>query len=183
MSGKKLSAEQVWIRWKTFCEKDVGKARYTAVERLEQLDALCDDFRSNGVSFEEASDYKKKFVEFVVTREGMKGNGQYKGWKEKSAEQFDGVLLGYYSGEFETTSHTDMKDMKKQQLYDTSEYMARTNLIVAWTKYKYQDKWSEAICLEAHKIGSTLWNMFKKEVIFSNWAKSGERPNWAKNIF
>lgn len=189
MTKKTKTAEQVFIQWKVFCEKDVGKARYTSDERLEQLDMLCGDFFKYGIPLDDAMDYKRKFVEFVVTREGMKGNGKHKGWKEKSAEQYEGILTGYYDGTFKVVndvgSVTIVNETAKatKQDYGHGDYMVRMTDIVLWSKHKFGKSWSESICLEAHKVASSLNDKFVEEVLESKWAKSGKDvPNWAKSI-
>jgi len=187
MEKKVKSADQVFTQWKTFCEKDVGKVRYTSEERLEQLDFLCEMFVKFGVPFDDAMDYKRKFVEFMVTREGMKGNGKHKGWKEKAGENFEGILLGFYDGTFKVVNDVGAISIKNEvktekQEYGHSDYMIRMPIIIAWSKNKFGESWSESICLEAHKIASSLNSIFVREVIDSNWSKSGEDiPSWAKS--
>lgn len=184
MSDKILTAKQVFLAWKTGCELDVGKARYTSGERLEQLDLLCEDFIKNGVDFDEALSYKKKFVEFVVTKEGMKGNGQYKGWKEKAAEQFEGLMTRWYAGEFKVVNDvgaTTVKKAKTSNSYGKGAYMIRMPFIVAWSKEKFGSQWSESVCLECHKVNGPLTMLFEAEVLDSNWMKTGESiPKWAQ---
>jgi hypothetical protein len=185
MSERKMSGDEVFIMWKGLV-KEIGKARYTAVERKEQLDELCEMFHKFGVDVDEAKSYKKKIIEFMVTKEGMKGNGRHKGWKEATEEDFISNLMGYYSGEFKVVNDTKLTKKnvtKKIEYYGGLDYMDRAPLVVAWSKQKFKDKWSEAICLEAHKIGSPLWQAFDREVMNAKWVKEGPRPDWAKNIF
>jgi len=184
MSERQMTSEECFLNWKSLA-KEVGKVRYTATERVEQLDVLCEMFRKHGVDYDEAKAYGKKVIEFMVTKEGMKGNGKHKGWKEATKEDFVGILTGYYNGEFQVVNDTKLtkKSMvQKVEFYGGADYMSRTPLVVAWSKHRFKDKWTEAICLEAHKIGSPLWQMFDKEVMSSKWAKSGPRPDWAKNV-
>lgn len=185
MSERKMSSDECYIYWKSLA-KEVGKVRYTSIERIEQLDVLCELFRKHGVDYDDAKSYKRKVVEFMVTKEGMKGNGRHKGWKEATEEDFVGILTGYYNGEFEVvndTTATKQTKTRKVEYYGGIDYMDRTPLMVAWTKHRYKKNWTESICLEAHKIGSPLWQAFDKEVINSKWAKSGERPDWCRNVF
>lgn len=181
---KKMTADEVFLAWKVLV-KEIGKARFNADERREQLDMLCEMFFERGVDIDEAKMYKRKIVEFMVTKEGMKGNGRHKGWKETTEEDFIGNLAMYYKEEMDIVNDTTHmnKATKINEIYGGRDYMDRTALIVAWSKHKFKSRWSEAICLEAHKVGSQLWTMFKKEVINSKWAKSGERPDWAKNVY
>ena len=182
---RKMSADECFISWKTLA-KEVGKVRYTSTERMEQLDVLCDMFRTHGVEYDDAKFYKKKVVEFMVTKEGMKGNGRHKGWKEATEEDFIGILTGFYNGEFQIvndTTATKKTKTRKVEYYGGIDYLERAPLMVAWTKYKFENLWTESICLEAHKIGSPLWQAFDKEVMRSKWAKSGPRPDWARNVY
>lgn len=182
--NKTMSSEEAFLLWKGEA-KAVGKARYTASERIEQLDVLCEIFYKYGIDFEEAKSYKKKIVEFMVTREGLKGNGRYKGWKQNTEEDYISLLTRWYNNEFQVVNditHVN-KATKVNEYYGGRDYLERTPLIVAWSKHKFKEKWSESICLETHKVGSSLWNMFKKEVILSNWAKNGNKPDWANFIY
>lgn len=182
--SKKLSARQVFTMWKTEVEKDIGKARYTSTERLEQLDALCEYFVKFGVDFDDALGYKKDFTEFVVTKEGMKGNGKYKGWKEKASENYEGLLTSWYNGEFKVVNdigNITVKENVSAASYGSNSYMIRIPLIVAWSKEYFGSEWSEGVCLECHKINGPLTTMFEQEVLESNWMKTGQNvPNWAK---
>lgn len=184
MSDKfKMTPEDVFILWKNTA-KDIGKARYTSIERLEQLDVLAEMFVERGIDIDDARIFKKKVVEFLVTKEGMKGNGRYKGWKERTEEDFLSSLLVRYQDKAEIINDTtNLKVTRKVEYYGGADYMERTPLMVAWSKYKFLNLWSEAICLETHKIGSALWIQFQKEVMYAKWAKSGERPQWARNIY
>jgi len=184
MSEKiQYSAEDTFVMWKHEM-KEIGKARYTARERVEGLQLLAEMFFKHGVELEESKFFKKRVTEFLVTKEGMKGNGKYKFWKERTEEDFLASLLVQYQDKAEIVNETtNKKVVRKIEHYDGADYMDRTPLMVAWTKYKFKDNWTEALCLDAHKVGSSLWLLFDKEVISSKWAKSGERPDWAKNVF
>lgn len=179
MNKRQLTAKQVFVAWKTEVEKDIGKARYSATERLEQLDTLCEFFVESKIPFDDAMDFKRDFVDFVVTREGMKGNGQYKGWKEKAAENYEGLMVRWYAGEFKSVDTTRVNpNIKHTYKYGIGSYMHRMPAIVAWSKYRFGSKWTERICLEAHKIGSSLNLLYQKEVLGAKWAKSGPYPDW-----
>jgi len=176
-----MSSDEVFLAWK-MAVKNLGKARFNADERREQLDLLCEMFFERGIDIDEAKSYRRKVVDFMVTKEGQKGNGRHKGWKEATEEDFIGNLALHYQNSMEIVNKISTK-MEVNTLYGYGEYIERTPLIVAWTKYKYKNRWSESICLEAHKVDSSLWTLFKQEVIYSKWAKIGERPIWAKNIY
>lgn len=188
MIEAQYTAEQVFSSWKTWVEKELGKARYTKQERLEQLDTLCAMFKDSRIEYEDALMLKKDFVDFVVTREGKKGKGNHKGWKENAAENFEGILFGYYSGQYKTLSEIESGEKKKKikknvDAYDQPGYLPRTPLLVAWTKHKFKDRWSEAICLEAHKIGGAVNILFQKEVLASDWSnKNNNLPSWYRKV-
>lgn len=165
-----MSAEDCFILWKHGV-KEVGKAKYSAKERVEHLSILGQMFFNHGIDLDEARFYKKRVVDFLVTKEGMKGNGKYKYWKERTEEDFIASLLSWYQEKAEIVNDTtNKKVVRKVEYYDGADYMDRTPLIVAWTKYKFKDNWTESLCLEAHKIGSPLWFLFDKEVISSRVA-------------
>jgi hypothetical protein len=178
---RKMTSEEVFLLWKKEA-KEVGKIRYTAIERREQLDLLCEMFLKFGVELDDAKFYKRKVVDFMVTKEGQKGNGKHKGWKEATEEDFLTNLIAYYQGDMEIVNDTQYTVKGKNLYYSNADYLDRNKLIAAWTKNKYGDRYSESLCLEAHKIGSVLWQLFEKEVMQSKWARCGERPSWAKNI-
>ena len=185
MSNKKeMNPDDLFLLWKKQV-KEIGKSRYTSAERKEQIDLLCELFYKHNIDLDEAKLYKRKVVELLVTKDGMKGNGKYKGWKENTEEDFDATLISWYQGEFEVINDTTkIKELKKEQSigYGNNGHIERHRIIVAWTKHKFGDNWSESICLEAHRVGSQLWVMFEKEVFYSEWAKNDEIPWWLKKV-
>jgi hypothetical protein len=189
-NDKPITAEDIFLYWKRNT-KDIGKARFTAIERIEQLDYLCELFKQHDVSYDDALSLKRQVVEFMVTKEGQKGNGKYKGWKENTEEDFKGTLLIYYNNEIGIVDQNKSKNItdtsagiQQNQTYGDSNYMERDEIITAWSKDKFRCDWSESICLECHKICGPLWNMFCTEVLESDWAKTGiDVPEWAKFLF
>lgn len=180
MMSRQFTAEDIFRAWKTEVQKEVGKAIYLHKERLEYADRLCELYRKHKVGYEDALLLKKKFIEFVVTSEGMKGNGRHKNWKQNAEDNYIGALNKYYADEFET-QEVDVKMFSNSNTYGVGNYVPKMHLISDWTKIKFGDNWSESICLEAHKVGSFLNNLFQKEVIESEWAKDREKaPDWAK---
>lgn len=179
----KLTADDVFRMWKVET-KELGANKYAATERVELIDMLCELLRKYGIDIDDARFLKKKVIEVLVTKEGMKGSGKYKGWKETTENEFLDNLLVYYVDDFEIVNSTEqIKNSKsRNQYYGEIGYMDRTQLIVEWTKFMFKKKWTESICLEAHKIGSSLWLLFEKEVMNSKWSKTGKRPSWAKNV-
>lgn len=176
--NNKASAEDVFLMWKTVVEKEVGKEIYTHNSRLEHLEELCEMYREYGVDYDDAIMQKKRFIEFVVTPEGMKGNGKHKNWKSTAEENYIGLVNTFYSDMFQKE---DISHINNKTQYGEGDYMPRMNIIVDWTKHKFGKNWSESLCLEAHKIGSMLNNTFQKEVLESKWAKTGKNvPVWAE---
>jgi len=177
--SKQFTAEDIFLKWKTVVQREVGKAIYLHKERLEHLEYLCELYRKHKIDYDDAMFLKRKFIEFVVTPEGMKGNGKHKNWKTTAEENYVGTLNEYYSDEFETQEFT--APSSKKTGYGEGDYMPKMSIISDWTKQKFGKNWSESICLEAHKIGSVLNNMFQKEVLESKWAKTRKNvPAWAQ---
>ena len=178
--SKQFSAEDVFLAWKIHVEREVGKAIYTHRERLEHVEYLCELYRKYKIDYEDAILLKKKFLEFVVTPEGMKGNGRHKNWKANAEENYIGSLNNHYSDNFDSQDvSSDMFSSKN--VYGEGNYMPKMNLVVDWTKQKFGNNWSESIALEAHKVGSVLNTMFQKEVLESKWAKTRKNiPVWAE---
>lgn len=180
-----FTIEDLFIKWKSDVKEGYGQSRFTKGEREEIIDALCESFFESGIDYDEAKFFTKKVQEFLVTREGQKGGGKYKSWMPNIKEEYITNLVIYYESNVEPVNDTKLLKMtiKGKRFYGAFGYMDRTALMVAWTKQKYKDRWSESICLEAHKVGSPLWRQFDIEVLESKWAKSGERPSWAKNVY
>lgn len=184
MSEKiQLSAEQVFVAWKNYVSKEIGKLKYTQEERLEILEELCMNYRKYGVAYDDAEFLRKKFMEFVVTKEGMKGNGRYKGWKERALEDYDSCLIKYYDEDIEQVEVEKPKEMgKSKEDYGIFPYLPRNVVVVDWSKRKFGDSWSESICLECHKICSDFNNLFCDEVLFADFQYKDEnkKPDWLK---
>lgn len=175
--SNKFSAEDVFSMWKTVVQKEVGKAIYLHNQRLEHLEELCEMYREYKVDYDDAMMLKRKFIEFVVTPEGMKGNGKHKNWKITAEENYVGMLNTAYSDEFEKE---DIASISSRSKYGEADYMPKMSLIVDWSKQKFGKNWSESLCLEAHKVGSIINNMFQKEVLESKWLKTKDVPAWAE---
>jgi hypothetical protein len=178
--SKQFTAQDVFLAWKTHVQKEVGKAIYLHKQRLEHLEYLCELYRKYKIDYEDAILMKKDFLEFVVTPEGMKGNGKHKTWKKNANDNYIGALNNFYSDNFESQEvGSDM--FKNRNTYGEGEYMPKMNIISDWTKQKFGNNWSESICLEAHKVGSIINNMFQKEVLESEWVKTRKNiPEWAQ---
>lgn len=181
----KFTIEDLFIKWKADVKGGYGQSRFTKDQREEMIDDLCSNLYENGIDYDEAKFFVKKVQEFLVTREGQKGNGKYKSWMPNIKEEYISHLVVYYENVMEPVNDiavTKKTITRKVEYYGGTDYIGRIPLMVAWTKHKFKDKWSEAICLEAHKVGSPLWQLFDKEVLSAEWAKSGARPQWAEYV-
>jgi len=179
--SKRFTAEDIFLRWKTVVQREVGKAIFTHDQRLESLEYLCELYRKYKVDYDDAMLLKKSFIETVVNEDGLKGKGKHanKKWKTAAEENYVGALNEYYSDEFESQEFTSPSSNKN--LYGEGDYMPKMSIVVDWSKHKFGNNWSESICLEAHKVGSVLNNMFQKEVLESKWAKTRKDvPGWAQ---
>jgi hypothetical protein len=166
MSKIQASAEDVFLSWKGDV-KLLGKDRFISEERVRLLDMLAEMCRKHGVDLVDAKMVKRKVIEFMVTKEGLKGNGKHKGWKETVEDDYLISLTRWYGDDFEIAEDTSEVVLggDPKLNYGNGKYLERNDLIVAWTKDKFKDFWDESVCLEAHNKFSHLWYLFIKENI------------------
>lgn len=190
MSKIKSTAEDIFLHWQKNTE-DLGKVRFLAEYRTELLEELCSSLKTYKIDYDDAKFLKKKVVRHLVTEKGMKGNGKYKNWKEYVENEYLKCLALYYSSDFDKDEEAkeEVKSIKRNKVtkidnYGGEDFMHRDSLIVAWSKDKFKDRWTEAICLECHRTFGPLLNLFEEEVLHSKWAVgNAEVPKWAKPFF
>lgn len=166
----------------------MGTDRYQACNLGECLDDLSIMLREYSIEYFEAKTLKKKVIDYMVSEKGKTDRGKYKGWMNNVGESYLRSLSLYYSDEFQKdeTVVDKLKDINKNKVtkvdtYGGADYMDRNSLIVAWSKNKFKDRWTESICLECHRTFGPLLDMFEREVMLSKWAlEGGEMPKWAK---
>ena len=186
---RKLTADQCLASWKYNIEKNNPTSRFLKKERAEMLEELVTLLYEQGIDYDEASWLKKEIRKFLVTRKGSKDSGKYRGWGDNVEKEYIGCLTNFYKEDTKVRNSSKVEISKTTEHYDSARYMPRLDVIVAWTKHIYQNQWTEAKCLEAHKIGGALNLLFQKEVLDSEWAKhlklgeNKEKPRWYSNKF
>ena len=122
---KKLDSGEVFDRWVADVRED-RSARYTYQDRTRHLENLMGYLKMHDVSKDDAQFLKRKVVEILVTKEGMKNNGKHKGWKENTENDFDDLIQRTY---VEGLRPTEIKAIRGSQGYDPK--------IVTWCKSNY----------------------------------------------
>jgi len=187
---KKNDAIDILYLWQKTTDA-LGGDRHQACNLGECLDDLSTLLKTHSIEYFEAKTLKKKVINYMVSEKGKTDRGQYKGWMANVGEAYFRSLALYYSDEFERDDTivdklklVNGKKVTKIDTYGGEDYMDRNLLIVAWSKDKFKDRWTESICLECHRTFGPLLDTFEKEVMHSKWASSGaEVPKWAGVFF
>lgn len=149
MEENKISADLIFKRWVASVRED-RLSQYQYGERKKHIDNLIGALFANGVPQDEAEFLKRKVVETLVTKEGMKGNGKYRGWKENAEADFDDAIQLAYVPEFQ----------KEKKSYQMSKTFTEDPNIVKWCKDTFGADVDTFTLKEAHTIGNTLNIMF-----------------------
>jgi len=150
----KADPEKVFTHWKNSVNKELGKSRYTQKDREEPLAELCEQFFIYKIDYEVAQTFGKKVLEFMVTNEGRKGQGKYKGWSKSIIDEFESNLFEYYRETLNLDTREVVKyEARGKETYGTVRYMDRQSLIVAWSKMKFDENWTEAILSRMSQSG------------------------------
>jgi len=165
----------IFSYWKNNIQKEYGKAKFQKMIRKEILRELFDLFRKSNIDKVEARYFKTNVIKFLVTLEGSKGTGKHKGWKENVSGDYDMLMLEYYplNQENNRENHVipNIPDQKlsynvvKKPTYGDREHMPKNDILVAWTKQKFLNDWTESLSLEAHRIKSQLQTEFKNQLL------------------
>ena len=83
----KLNSIDFFNKWTHYLSQE-GSTWYSEKDRMDNLDMLISMFFNAGISRDEAESYRKKCMMRLTHEEGRKGNGKYKGWKEKVFNDF-----------------------------------------------------------------------------------------------
>ena len=67
--------------------------------------------------------------------------------------------------------------------YGVYPFIPKNAIITAWAQDRFGVVWNEKINLQAHRHQSGFNEDFRREVMDSEWAKTGEdTPEWYKNL-
>jgi hypothetical protein len=151
----KPTAEDIFKRWCASLHEDKS-LQYKYGERRKHLERLIGGFKRNGIEQDDAQLMKRKVVEQLVSKKGMKESGrggEYSNWKENAENDFDDVIQLAYVPEYQT------EDLH----YKVSQTFKEDPNIVAWCKQKFGPNVSILTIKEVHTTGSMLRSMFVNE--------------------
>ena len=148
LDEKKLNESEVFDRWIADVRAD-GSIRYTYEDRKRHLENLMGFLKIHNIAKDDAQFLKKRVVETLVTKEGLKGKGKHSGWKENTENDFNDYIQRLYVPGLPAA---DFKRIKTAQGYDPR--------IVSWAKAKFGDHLGQDMINAAHQPLHTLWNMF-----------------------
>jgi len=150
-SVNKMDENDVFNRWIADVREDMG-SRFGYQDRKLHLENLMGYLKMHNIPMDDAMFLKKRVVETLVTKEGMKGKGKHSGWKENTEADFDDAIQKtYVPGLVES----NIRPTKTAQGYDPN--------IMAWIKAKYPQGVREDFIIAAHQPMHFLWLMFIKD--------------------
>lgn len=159
----KSDGESVLASWELHCKNDFGTARFSAKTRREVIDILAEMLAEVPIDYEEAKNLKKEVIRILITKEGLKGTGKYKGWKEATETDFLASLYDIYNA---------------KNLFTKAENQAQKNtaikahpLIDIWGKKKFGDAWGMNLIILANTPDSSLHNQFLNDMFGSGGKK------------
>lgn len=146
------NSDLVFKRWLADVRED-RSLQYKYGERKNHIENLIAALVAEGVDQDDAQFLKRKVVDTLVTKEGMKGNGRHKGWKETAENDFDDAIQRAY-----------VPALKKADLdYKASQTFKEDPNIVAWCKKKFGSNVHILTIKEVHTPGTALRFMFVNE--------------------
>lgn len=199
--------QQVFNLWaeNTF---EHGVDRFFSKNRDGILEDLINSFIDFGVNYNTAIGFTKKLIDILVTKEGKKGQGKYKRWKEDVEREYSAMLLEIYSSrnlpilvediEYKNTTSNQISvsvpdhttefhvpaSFDTVPTYGDHMHLDKNQLISAWAKYRFGSFYNNQLDLLAHRVGSELNILFQKEVLFSDWLTAGNNaPAWAEGYY
>lgn len=177
-------AESILNQWKKAMDEEYGISKYLSKDRDVMIEALAEMLKERGVSLEDALDLKRHVKNFLITEEGRKGkNKKHKGWEEAVEIDFDAAILEMYPPEIPLNSIQQTLSVVLKEDYGYYPYIPKNPIITAWAQYRFGTIWNEHINLQIHKHNSKFIEEFRKEVIETEWAKTGENePEWYVNL-
>lgn len=148
--------------------------RYIRKERPELIEELVTTFYNIKIPYDEAIFFKKRVVNALTTKEGRKGNGKHKGWKENVEEDFELILAKVYVNieKSDKDNVTDVNAKINKVLIPEDEW------IKAWLKDNFGENYPKGLDKLAHTVGSSLNIDFMKDVFSQEQIKTGKLPKW-----
>jgi len=146
-----MNAREIFAIWRADLE---GTERFLYKERKDNIENLICDLHNAGIPIEEARFLKSEVMTTLITRDGMKNTGKYKGWKDNVSDDFDSVVVSVY-----LTSTLDA--IRNLNSINSKHYIELNKNIIDWlySQYNYVSK---RMIIKAHTPGSFLNNIFLK---------------------
>jgi len=152
-----LSIDDIFMNWKSGLDVD----RFTYENRSESIDSLVQSLYDHGTPMDDALFLRNRVIATLVTKEGMKNTGKYKGWKDNVSSDFEECVSRVYVTEL-LDKFLDIKNMT----IDSSIPLNKKILDFIYEKYGIV---TERMIVEAHTIGTEINAFF-----FSNHSKQTE---------
>ncbi len=152
---KTYSAKQIFNKWLRYIYQD-GYSRFTYKESQGHIEHLVSWFKDENIDYEDAKMMKREAVDNLITKEGKKGKGNHKGWKERLIKDFDSTVDDFYI-QLDPPSmvRNEMKDAPWWQFEEDED-----GWIKKWITETYG--YSDQLYLEARRVGSLFWMEYLK---------------------
>lgn len=189
-------AGKLFNRWARSIIDGYERERFSAENRDDCIIDLVNIFIDGGVSYNTVHGYAPKLVKILVTKEGQKGMGKYKGWPEAIVRNYDLLLLEKYEDrglpirveKDKSVTMTEQAELSKlptvtyktQPTYGDDEHLEYTDVISSWAKDRFGIVYNKELDLLAHKIGHKFNIEFQSEFFDAEWVSTGKDiPKWA----
>lgn len=156
MSTNKYSSDDIFNKWQGELVRENPTEKYKYSERKDYIQDLADLFKAGGVEFDEAKMYRTQVLNALTTREGRKGVGRYKGWKENVLSDFDQIMADTYV-EIDLEKNVDSDGNLKV----SAVTIEIDELISEWVMKKYGG--NKYIMQKAHDPSSLVFIEFIKD--------------------
>lgn len=190
-------ARQLFITWKQEMG-DVGVEKFLAKNRDNLIIQLIHVFIEGGVGYNTAVEFAREVNTVLVTKEGKKDAGKYKGWAKTVEEEYRSMLITEYQLRklpirLEDADNAGLTVVGPREVitetviieptYGDSQHLKQRAIITAWAKHRFDYFYNSQLDLLSHRIGHELNVMFQKEVLKSEWLVTRKDvPEWAVAI-
>ena len=153
-----LSAEDICIFWENEISEEFGVARFQSANRKDAIDRLGELLESNKIPESEARFLEKRVLHFLVTKDGLKNSGKYKGWVDTVKKEFSLLIQQVYIAKKIVTD--SVKPNKNSGLEKLETTKGGTSLMPLGSDMKiyldnrWGDRLTDRIITETRKVGS-----------------------------
>jgi len=147
-----MNARDIFAIWREDLD---GTNRFLYKERKDNIENLVSDLYGAGVPIEEVRFLKNDVMTTLITRDGMKNTGKYKGWKDNVSNDFDTIVASIYL----TSTLDSLRNLNK---INSKHHIKMNQTIINWlyNQYSYVSK---RMLAEAHTPGSFLNSVFLRD--------------------